>query len=149
MGVEVLWFMPIHPIGKINRKGTWGSYYSISDFREVNPEFGTAADFKKLVNLVHELGMKVIMDWVANHVAWDNVWMKEHPEYFVRDAAGNFKPPYDWTDVIQIDHSNAAEQDAMIDAMRFWISDFDIDGFRADLAHLTPITFWKKARTTL
>lgn len=149
MGVEVLWIMPVHPIGKTNRKGTLGSYYSISDFKGVNPEFGTAADFKNLVQLAHDLGMKLIMDWVANHAAWDNVWTKDHPEYFVRDDEGNFKAPYDWTDVIQIDHSNAAEQDAMIDAMQYWVTQFDIDGFRADLAHLTPLTFWKKARTAI
>ena len=149
MGVEVLWFMPIHPIGKINRKGTLGSYYSIMDFKAVNPVFGTEGDFKNLVKIVHDAGMKVIMDWVANHAAWDNVWTKDHPEYFVRDDDGNFKPPYDWTDVIQINHSNAAQQDAMIDAMKYWITNFDIDGFRADLAHLTPLDFWKKARTSI
>ena len=149
IGVEVLWIMPIHPIGKTNRKGTLGSYYSIADFKGVNPEFGTVADFKNLVKLIHDLGMKVIIDWVANHTAWDNVWTKNHPEYFVRDEDGNFKAPYDWTDVIQIDHSNAAEQDAMIDAMQYWVTQFDIDGFRADLAHLTPLAFWKKARTII
>ncbi len=149
MGVEVLWIMPIHPIGKINRKGTLGSYYSISDFKSVNPEFGTADDFKNLVKLAHESGMKLIMDWVANHASWDNVWTIDHPGYFVRDEAGNFKAPYDWTDVIQIDHTNTAQQDAMIDAMKYWVTDFDIDGFRADLAHLTPLEFWKKARTTI
>lgn len=149
MGVEVLWLMPIHPIGKINRKGTLGSYYSISDFKGVNPEFGTAEDLKNLIKAVHGLGMKIIMDWVANHAAWDNVWTKDHPEYFVRDEEENFKAPYDWTDVIQIDHSNTAEQEAMIDAMKYWVTEFDIDGFRADLAHLTPLTFWKKARTAI
>lgn len=149
MGVEVLWIMPIHPIGKINRKGSLGSYYSIADFKAVNPEFGTAADFKYLVKLAHDAGMKVIMDWVANHAAWDNVWTIDHPEYFVRDEAGNFVTPYDWTDVIQIDHNNPAQQEAMIDAMQYWVTDFDIDGFRADLAHLTPLDFWKKARTAI
>ena len=149
MGVEVLWFMPIHPIGKINRKGTLGSYYSIMDFKAVNPELGTETDFKNLVKLAHDAGMKVIMDWVANHAAWDNVWTNNHPEYFVRDDNGNFMPPYNWTDVIQINHSNAAQQDAMIDAMKYWITNFDIDGFRADLAHLTPLDFWKKARTSI
>lgn len=149
MGVEVLWVMPVHPIGKINRKGALGSYYSISDFKGVNPEFGTVADFKNLVKLAHDLEMKVIIDWVANHAAWDNVWTRDHPEYFVRDEEGNFKAPYDWTDVIQIDHTNAAEQDAMINAMKYWVTEFDIDGFRADLAHLTPLTFWKKARTAI
>lgn len=149
MGVEILWIMPIHPIGKPHRKGTLGSYYSVADFKAVNPEFGTAADFKNLIKKAHKSGMKVIMDWVANHAAWDNVWTKEHPDFFVRDEAGNFKPPYDWDDVIQIDHSNMAEQEAMIDAMKYWITDFDIDGFRADLAHLTPLEFWKKARTAI
>lgn len=149
MGVETLWIMPIHPIGKINRKGTLGSYYSISDFKAVNPEFGAADDFKKLISQAHDAGMKVIMDWVANHAAWDNVWTKDHPEYFVRDEAGNFKPPYDWTDVIQIDHANEAQQNAMIDAMKYWVTNFDIDGFRADLAHLTPLDFWIKARTAI
>ena len=149
MGVEALWFMPIHPIGKINRKGKLGSYYSIMDFKAVNSEFGTADDFKDLIKKAHGLGMKVIMDWVANHAAWGNVWTIDHPEYFERDDNGNFKPPYDWTDVIQIDHSNETEQDAMIDAMKFWVTDFDIDGFRADLAHLTPLEFWKKARTAI
>ncbi|MGB4843471.1 MAG: alpha-amylase family glycosyl hydrolase [Ferruginibacter sp.] len=149
MGVEILWFMPIHPIGKINRKGTLGSYYSISNFKAVNSEFGTAADFKRLVSLAHKSGMKVIMDWVANHAAWDNVWTADHPGYFVQDDKGNFKPPYDWTDVIQIDHTNPDQQDAMIEAMKYWVTDFDIDGFRADLAHLTPLDFWIKARTAI
>jgi len=149
MGVEVLWFMPIHPIGEQNRKGSLGSYYCIKDFKAVNLEFGTAEDFKALIKKAHELGMKVIMDWVANHAAWDNVWTTDHPDYFERDAEGNFRAPYDWTDVIQIDHSSEAEQEAMIDAMKYWVTDFNIDGFRADLAHLTPLAFWKKARTAI
>lgn len=146
MGVEILWFMPIHPIGKIKRKGSLGSYYSIADFTDVNPEFGSKADFKNIVEQAHALGMKVIMDWVANHAAWDNVWTITDPDFFVKDEQGNFKPPYDWDDVIQIDHNNPAEQQAMIDAMLYWISEFDIDGFRADLAHLTPLEFWVNAR---
>lgn len=149
MGVEVLWMMPVHPIGKINRKGTLGSYYSISDFNGINPEFGTKADFRDLVNRVHELGMKIIMDWVANHAAWDNVWTINNPGYFVRDEDGLFVQPYDWTDVIQIDHSNSEQQTAMIRAMQYWVTEFDIDGFRADLAHLTPLDFWRKARTAI
>ena len=149
MGVEVLWFMPIHPIGIISRKGKFGSYYSIRDFKTTNPEFGTPDEFKNLIAHAHQLGMRVIMDWVANHASWDNVWTVDHPEYFERDSTGNFKPPYDWTDVIQIDHSSIAEQDSMIDAMKFWVTNFNIDGFRADLAHLTPLEFWKKARTVI
>ncbi len=149
MGVELLWFMPIHPIGKKNRKGDLGSYYSIRDFKAVNPEFGTPDEFNNLIILAHNLGMKVIMDWVANHAAWDNVWTIDHPEYFEQDSDGNFKAPYDWTDVIQIDHSNPGEQDAMIGAMKYWIEEFNIDGFRADLAHLTPLEFWIKARAAV
>lgn len=149
MGVDILWMMPIHPIGVKNRKGSLGSYYSIKDFRDVNPEFGNKADFKQLVDVAHQLGMKVIMDWVANHAAWDNVWTESNPDFFEQDEEGNFKPPYDWDDVIQINHSNPAEQQAMIDAMKYWVTDFDIDGFRADLAHLTPLPFWINARTQI
>ncbi len=149
MGVEILWIMPIHPIGIKNRKGTLGSYYSIKNFRDVNPEFGTKSDFRDLVTEAHRLDMKVILDWVANHAAWDNVWTLTNPEYFVRDIAGNFKAPYDWDDVIQFDHTNPGEQQAMIEAMKFWVAEFDIDGFRADLAHLTPLPFWINARTQL
>lgn len=146
MGVEILWFMPVYPIGKVKRKGTLGSYYSISNFTTTNPEFGPEQDFKALVEEAHRFGMKVILDWVANHAAWDNVWTIDHPEYFEKDASGNFKPPYDWDDVIQIDHSNDAQKKAMTDAMLYWIREFDIDGFRADLAHLTPLPFWMNAR---
>jgi alpha-amylase len=149
MGVGVLWFMPIHPIGRKNRKGEMGSYYSVQDYKAVNPEFGTMADFRILLEKAQDMDMKVIIDWVVNHAAWDNVWTKEHPEFFERDEEGNFKTPYDWTDVIQIDHSSEAEQEAMIDAMTFWVREIGIDGFRADLAHLTPLGFWKKARTAI
>ena len=149
MGVEVLWMMPIHPIGVLNRKGTLGSYYSIKDFCDVNPEFGTKEDFKILVEKVHAYGMKIIIDWVANHAAWDNSWTKTNPGFFVRDDTGNFKSPYDWNDVIQIDHSSEREQAAMLDAMKYWITEFHIDGFRADLAHLTPLPFWINARKVL
>jgi len=146
MGVEILWFMPLHPIGKINRKGSLGSYYSSSNFFELNPEYGTAADFKNMVNVIHEMGMKVIIDWVANHAAWDNNWTITNPDFFVRAENGQFLSPYDWSDVIQIDHNNEAAHDAMRSAMSYWVKEFDIDGFRADLAHLTPLRFWIKAR---
>lgn len=149
MGVEILWFMPIHPIGLENRKGTLGSYYSIKDFRDVNPEYGDKDDFNNLIIKAHELGMKVVLDWVANHAAWDNVWTKTNPDFFEQDESGHFKAPYDWSDVIQINHSNADEQQAMIDAMKYWVVNFDIDGFRADLAHLTPLPFWINARTQI
>ncbi|MFZ4770599.1 MAG: alpha-amylase family glycosyl hydrolase, partial [Ferruginibacter sp.] len=113
MGVDILWFMPIFPIGMVNRKGTLGSYYSIKDFCDVNPEYGNKASFKKLVEKVHGLGMKVVLDWVANHAAWDNVWTKTNPNFFEQDENGNFKAPYDWDDVIQINHNNPDEQQAM------------------------------------
>ena len=149
MGVEILWMMPIHPIGLIKRKGTLGSYYSIQDYYAVNPEFGSTEDFKTLVEKVHEFDMKIIIDWVANHAAWDNAWTKTNPEFFEHDEEGTFKPPFDWDDVIQIDHSNETQQAAMLQAMKFWVTSFDIDGFRADLAHLTPLSFWINARENL
>lgn len=146
MGVDILWLMPVHPIGIQNRKGSLGSYYSVRDYTDVNPEYGTLDDFKKLVSEAHLLGLKVIIDWVANHASWDNVWTVTHPEYFKRDEKGNFLSPYDWTDVIQIDHEQENAHQALRDAMCFWIKEMNIDGFRADLAHLTPLPFWMKAR---
>lgn len=115
----------------------------------VNPEFGTIEDFKKLVASAHAMGFKIMMDWVANHTSWDHVWTKEHPEYYERDSQGNFHPPFDWSDVIQIDHSSGTEQEAMIVAMQFWIQECDIDGYRCDMAHLTPLSFWRQARIRL
>ena len=149
MGVEILWMMPIHPIGIINRKGTLGSYYSVKDFCDINPEYGTKQDFKILVEAVHTIGMKIIIDWVANHAAWDNNWTVDNPDFFVRDETGSFVSPYDWSDVIQINHSNDDQQAGMINAMQYWVLEFDIDGFRADLAHLTPLSFWRNARTVI
>jgi glycosidase len=150
LGVGILWFMPIQPIGKKNRKGTLGSYYSISSYTEVNPEFGSLEDFKSLVKQIHDLGMKVIIDWVANHTAWDHHWTVDHPEYYDRDEKGNFKPPVeDWEDVIHLDYGNPDLWDAMIDAMKSWITETDIDGFRCDMAHLVPTLFWNRARRDL
>lgn len=149
MGVQTLWFMPVHPIGKMKRIGTLGSYYSISDHKAVNPEFGTLDDFKDIIIQAHSMGIRVMMDWVANHTSWDHVWTKDHPEYYVRDSHGNFQSPYDWQDVIQIDHNSIGEQQAMIEAMQFWVNECDIDGFRCDMAHLTPLSFWRMARQRL
>jgi len=146
MGVDIIWLMPMHPIGLRNRKGCLGSYYSISDFTDINPEFGTKHAFKNLINEIHALGMKVIMDWVANHASWDNIWTINNPDFFARNEAGEFLSPYDWTDVIQINHENEQAHDALREAMCYWVKEFDIDGFRADLAHLTPVHFWVKAR---
>lgn len=150
MGIETLWFMPLQPIGKKNRKGTLGSYYSISDYISLNPEYGTFDDLAALVDKIHELNMKVIIDWVANHTAWDHVWTLTRPDFFSKDEEGNFRPPYpDWADVIHLNYRNDELWNAMVDDMKFWISNFNIDGFRCDMAHLVPLDFWKHARKEL
>ena len=150
MGVETLWFMPLQPIGKRHRKGTLGSYYSISDYVSLNPEYGTFDDFAALVDEIHRHHMKVIIDWVANHTAWDHVWTLTRPDFFSKDGHGNFRPPYpDWSDVIHLNYQNDDLWIAMADAMKFWIENFGIDGFRCDMAHLVPLNFWRYARTKL
>ncbi len=150
MGVDILWLMPINPIGKLNRKGSLGSYYSVSDYLAVNPEYGTEADLKALVKKAHSLKMHVIIDWVANHTAWDNVWLKTHPDYFTKDAKGNFVPPVaDWTDVIDLNYDNKGLWNSMIDAMSYWVKSCDIDGFRCDVASMVPIEFWEEAYAKL
>ncbi len=149
MGVDIIWLMPINPIGEKNRKGTLGSYYSVKDYKGINPEFGTLQDFKDLVAKAHSLGMHIIIDWVANHTAWDNHWATNHPEYYKKDSVGNFVSPWDWTDVIVLDYDNQALRDSMIDAMKFWVKDAGIDGFRCDVAFLVPVDFWNEARAAL
>lgn len=150
MGVETLWFMPLQPIGKLNRKGTLGSYYSISDYVSLNPEYGALDDFKRLVEEAHRLGIKIIIDWVANHTSWDHVWTKTNPEFFSKDEQGNFRSPYpDWADVIHLNYDNKDLWQSMIDDMKFWVKNFDIDGFRCDMAHLVRLEFWHHARTEL
>jgi glycosidase len=150
MGVQTIWFMPVTPISVLNRKGTLGSYYACSDYTSVNPEFGTLVDFKKLVKKAQKLGLKVMIDWVANHTGWDHVWSKSDPEFYSRDEEGNFLPPFpDWEDVIHLDYSNKKLWAAMIDAMKFWVRECDLDGFRCDMAHLVPLDFWKAARKEL
>ncbi len=151
LGAMTLWFMPVHPIGTINRKGTLGSYYSITDYRGINPEFGTAADFKRLIEKAQGMGFRIVMDWVANHTAWDHGWTKTHPEFYATDAVGGFVPPYgfDWTDVVQLDFQNRELWAAMIDEMRYWVSEFGIDGFRCDYAKGLPTAFWDEAAAQL
>ncbi len=157
LGVGILWFMPVQPIGEKNRKGTLGSYYSIKDYSKINPEFGTLEEFKSLVNKIHKQGMKVIFDWVANHTAWDHHWTKDHPEFYTRDEKGNlpagkagFKAPFpEWEDVIHLDYRNPELWDEMINQMAFWIRETNIDGFRCDMAHLVPTLFWNRARRDL
>jgi len=151
LGVGTLWFMPIHPIGEENRKGTRGSYYAVRDYGAVNPEFGTAADFRRLVQKAHALGLRVILDWVANHTAWDHVWMKTHPEYYWRDRDGRPVPPlgFDWTDVVQLDFRNRDLWRAQIGALTTWIREFDVDGFRFDYATGVPTAFWDEMSAQL
>lgn len=150
MGVDILWLMPIHPIGEKNRKGTLGSYYSIKDYKAVNPEFGTMDDFKALVELAHQNGMKVIIDWVANHSAWDANWVETNPEFYTKDSTGAIIPPNpDWTDVADLNYDNPDLHIAMIDAMKFWVETCDIDGFRCDVAGEVPMVFWDEAIKTL
>lgn len=157
MGVDILWLMPIHPIGKLKRKGKLGSYYAVSDYKAINPEFGKLKDFKALVQQAHELGMKVIIDWVANHTAWDHEWVKQHPEWYLKNDKGqiqsyrydNGTEVEDWTDVVGLDYSQKPLWTAMIQAMQYWVKETDIDGFRCDVAHLLPLKFWQQARAKL
>ena len=150
LGVDIIWIMPIHPIGEKNRKGSLGSYYAVKDFKAINPEFGTLEDFKKLVDTIHQNDMHVILDWVANHTAWDHIWTKSNPEFYTKDSTGNFTPPVeDWSDVIDLNYDNQQMRAEMIEAMRFWVDEADIDGYRCDVAGMVPLDFWKKVRTEL
>jgi len=150
MGVKTLWFMPVTPIAQKNKLGSMGSYYACSDYTGVNPEFGSLQDFKDLVKKVHEMGFKIIIDWVANHTGWDHKWTKEHPDYFQKDSATNdFKTASGMDDIIELDFKNAALRKAMIEAMQFWVAECDIDGFRCDLAFWVELDFWKEARKEL
>lgn len=151
MGVGILWLMPIHPIGEVNRLGSLGSYYSVKDYLDVNPEFGTMQQFKDLVDEIHNQGMFVIIDWVANHTSWDNNLTFDNPDFYNTDADGNFQPPpgTGWTDVIDLDYDNEELRQYMIDAMIFWIEEIKIDGFRCDAVTYVPSDFWSQAITTL
>ena len=150
MGVKTLWFMPITPIAQKNKKGSLGSYYACSDYTSINPEFGTMDDFKNLVKQAHDLGFKVILDWVANHTGWDHKWTREHPDYFLKDSATHdFKIASGMDDIIELDYKNPALRQAMKDAMKFWVTECDVDGFRCDLAFWVELDFWKEARKEL
>lgn len=144
LGVDIVWLMPIHPISEKNRKGTLGSYYAVKDYKAVNPEFGTMEDLKEFVRTAHSLGMKVILDEVCNHTGCDNAWVTEHPEYYAKDKDGNMYGPFDWTDTYKLDYSNPGTVEAMSDALKFWITDADIDGYRCDVASEVPAAFWEK-----
>lgn len=149
LGVNILWFMPIHPISELNRKGELGSYYAVRDYKAVNPEFGSLADFKAVVRAAHALGMKVIIDWVPNHSGCDNAWVTEHPDWYARNEQGQMYGPFDWTDVYKFDYSNPEMRHAMIESMQFWLREADIDGFRCDVAGQVPVDFWNECRPAL
>lgn len=151
LGVDILWLMPIQPISKLNRKGMLGSPYSVADYYGVNPELGTPQDFQDLVDAAHNLGLKVIIDWVANHSGWDNPWISQHPDWYTKDSAGDITIPIgtDWSDVADFNYDNQDLRDEMAKAMAFWVSEYDVDGFRADVAHSVPVEFWEQARTTI
>jgi len=149
MGIDLIWVMPINPIGIKNRKGKLGSYYSVRDYRAINPEFGKLDDFKNLVNAVHALGMKIIIDWVPNHSSWDNELTKTHPEYYMQDSLKRFVSPFDWTDVIRFNYKNDGLRRYMTETMKWWLTETGIDGFRCDVAHMIPVDFWDSLRAAL
>ena len=150
IGIDAIWLMPIYPIGVEGRKGTLGSYYSISDYKGVNPEFGTADDLRAFISAAHAMGIKVLLDWVANHTARDARWITERPaDWYERDAEGVAKVPWDWTDTAKLNYANHDVWLGEIDAMRYWVEEFGVDGFRCDMAMLVPIEFWQEASEEL
>jgi alpha-amylase len=150
MGVKTLWFMPITPIAQKNKKGSLGSYYAAADYTSVAKEFGTVEDFKALVKQAHDMGFKVIMDWVANHTGWDHTWTVEHPDYYLKDSATrDFQIASGMDDIIELDFKNSQLRRAMIDAMKFWVTETGIDGFRCDLAFWVELDFWVEAKAEL
>ena len=150
LGIDAIWLMPVYPIGEVNRKGELGSYYSIRDYKAINPEFGTIEDFDAFVEKAHSLGMKVLLDWVANHTARDAKWLNTKPaDWYEREADGSAKVPWDWTDTAKLNYSNHDVWRGQIDAMRFWIEKHNVDGFRCDMAMLVPIEFWQEAAKIL
>lgn len=150
-GADILWLMPIHPIGEKNRKGTLGSPYSVKDYYGVNPEFGNLQDLKNFVDAAHKLGMRVILDWVANHTAWDNNLTVEHPEWYEKDYKGDFRPTpwWDWADIINLNYKQEGIRKYMTEAMKYWVKEADVDGYRCDVAGFVPVDFWNNARKEL
>lgn len=166
LGVKILWLMPIHEIGLIKRKAKGdvlieeikdtaerkkyhGSHYSVKDYRSLNPNYGNKEDFKKLIAEAHKNGIYVILDWVANHSAWDHAWVTQHNDYYTRDKNGKMIAPFDWTDVAELDFENKNLRKAMIEDMKYWLSEFDVDGFRCDVAGEVPSDFWNTATVEL
>lgn len=151
MGVDIVWLMPIHPIGEVNRKGTLGSPYAVRDYRAVNPELGTEAEFRAFVAEAHRLGLKVILDWVANHSAYDNPLTQSHPAWYTRTPEGALMGPQgtDWSDVADFDYGQPGLRQYMTESLVHWVRDFGIDGYRADVAGYVPTDFWETARAEL
>lgn len=150
LGIDVVWLMPVYPIGEAGRKGSLGSYYSVRDYCAVNPEFGTMEDFDMFVRKAHELDMKVIMDWVANHTSRDARWLSERPaDWYERDSEGMAVVPFDWSDTAKLNYANRDVWQGQIEAMSFWLRDHSVDGFRCDMAMLVPIEFWQRVRKAL
>lgn len=150
LGVTILWLMPIHPVGLEHRKGTLGSSYSVRDYYGVNSEYGTLDDFKRLVASAHKLGLKVIIDMVANHTSWDSKLLRQHPDWFTKDSTGRVVAPVaDWSDVADLDYSKPGLRDYMIQMLEYWVRDVGIDGYRCDVAEMVPTDFWNEARAAL
>lgn len=173
LGVKILWVMPVQPISMVKRKATeelsiediedseekkkyLGSYYAVADYTDINSEYGNLDDFKKLVETAHDNGIFVILDWVANHTGWDHIWIEEHPEFYHKNEAGEIIDPIDkegnsfgWSDVAYLNYENPELQQEMINEMKFWIEETDIDGFRCDVANMVPLNFWRKAKSEL
>lgn len=154
LGVDILWFMPVFPISEKNKKGELGSYYAVSDYKEINTEFGTKEAFDQMVEKIHNAGMKIILDWVPNHTGWDHIWLESNKSYYTRDAAGNVMDPIDpetgepwgWTDVADLNYDNREMRNEMIKYMQYWLDNHNIDGFRVDVAHNVPNDFWDQVR---
>ena len=150
IGVDAIWLMPIYPIGMEGRKGSLGSYYSIRDYKGVNPEFGTEDDLRSFISAAHAMGIKVLLDWVANHTARDARWITERAaDWYERDEQGVAKVPWDWTDTAKLNYANHDVWRGQIDAMRYWVEEFGVDGFRCDMAMLVPIEFWQEVSEEL
>lgn len=170
LGVKVIWLMPVFPISETKRKATGGpdskfatdfpeeeqkkylgSYYAVTDFTKINPEYGTIEDFRSLVKTAHENGIYIILDWVPNHTGWDHKWIKENPDYYTKDKDGNVTHPEgtDWTDVADLNYDNKAMRKEMIEDMMYWITDEGVDGFRCDVAGSVPVDFWKECVSEL
>lgn len=151
LGVDILWLMPVHPIGEVARKGRLGSPYAVRDHFAVNPEFGDVADLKRFVDAAHRQGMYVILDWVANHSARDHTLIARHPDWYERDWKGDVRPTpwFDWSDIVEFDYSQPGLRRYMTEALKYWVRDVGVDGFRADFAGGVPLQFWENARAEL